>query len=459
MVSVARAKLWANLQAGDARTYHTLRVVPLLGPSSTGPPYRLFDGESQKDVTITEVSEDGSVPDIRLRNGLDSRVLLIDGQELIGAKQNRVLNVDVLVAAGAEVIVPVSCVEAGRWSHVSRCFSSGKMMHRSARATKCLDIASSYRAKRGPRSDQGKVWHDVDALLGKLDVHSSTAAMADAYTKRNKELAEIREALKLPADAIGVAVYERDRFLGLDLFDRATTFARQWELLMDSYAIYWLAFAREEGRPDVGAPLSVDKLLETLAAADWERYDAPGEGSTVRSENERCTASALVWGQDSVVHLQAFPRPDEGTRLQDSAPRDTRRGRRCAQADRSDQGRPAAVQHEARTRCQDAQGRPGGRRATDGRRRRRPPAFPQLQTLGNDDAAGGRRPRAGRHDDHWAQDEKYARPLRPPAPSRRQGRAEAPPGADAGDRNGRKRLRPACARTVCRWPFWSAPGH
>jgi hypothetical protein len=54
-------------------------------------------------VTIEEVNEAGAVPTLRLTSTADRPVLLLDGEELIGAKQNRVLNTTVLVAAGARL--------------------------------------------------------------------------------------------------------------------------------------------------------------------------------------------------------------------------------------------------------------------------------------------------------------------------------------------------------------------
>ncbi len=62
-------------------------------------------GESPR-ARVTEVSEAGSVPFLQVANGADRPLLLLDGEELIGAKQNRILNTTVLVAARTEVTIP-----------------------------------------------------------------------------------------------------------------------------------------------------------------------------------------------------------------------------------------------------------------------------------------------------------------------------------------------------------------
>ena len=74
----------------------------------------------------------GSVPELLAHNPLDASVLLYDGEELIGAKQNRILNVTVLVAAASETRIPVSCVEEGRWRARSRHFAYPELRRRKA---------------------------------------------------------------------------------------------------------------------------------------------------------------------------------------------------------------------------------------------------------------------------------------------------------------------------------------
>ena len=64
------------------------------------------------------------MPELVAENPLAEDVLLDDGEELVGAKQSRILNVTLLVAAGSKPPIPVSCVEQGRWSRRSESFEA-----------------------------------------------------------------------------------------------------------------------------------------------------------------------------------------------------------------------------------------------------------------------------------------------------------------------------------------------
>jgi hypothetical protein len=310
MVSISGSKLWEGIKAAEPCAHGSVRIVPLVGPSSDDPAYRLFDADTAKKVKVSEVDESGSVPNILVDNGLDDRLLLIDGQELIGCKQNRILNTDVLIAAHKKIDIPVSCVEAGRWGYRSPEFRPGRHSPGSSRSRRAVKIREALIQKRGHVSDQHDVWDDVAEKMCYLKASSPSMAMHDIYEQREKELAEARAAFELPPETIGIAVYFGDRFLGFDLFDRATTFRHYFKTLLDSYLLDWLFYMAKPAEPGAerSDPLPVDDLVKTLSDAPWEQYESPGEGSDLRFESEKLTASALAVGEDSIVHLQAFPK-------------------------------------------------------------------------------------------------------------------------------------------------------
>jgi hypothetical protein len=63
-----------------------------------------------------EVSRGGSVPELKVVNKSDRMLLILDGEGLVGAKQNRIVNTTILIAGNTTTVIPVSCVEQGRWS-------------------------------------------------------------------------------------------------------------------------------------------------------------------------------------------------------------------------------------------------------------------------------------------------------------------------------------------------------
>jgi hypothetical protein len=85
------AQALRDLTPGEPLAHGPLTVIPLLAPGAPDPGW-LTLAEAGDAVTIEEVSEAGAVPTLRLTSTADRSVPLLDGEELIGARQNRVLN-------------------------------------------------------------------------------------------------------------------------------------------------------------------------------------------------------------------------------------------------------------------------------------------------------------------------------------------------------------------------------
>ncbi|HOI55578.1 MAG TPA: TIGR02452 family protein, partial [Phycisphaerae bacterium] len=127
-------------------------------------------------LIVTEVGEAGTVPELLAVNEADRPVLLLDGEELQGAKQNRILNTSVLLPAKSKTCIPVSCVEEGRWSHVSPTFKAGNYAPSSLRQRKSRDVQHSLRARGRAESDQGAVWDSVAEQIAACAAPSPTRA-------------------------------------------------------------------------------------------------------------------------------------------------------------------------------------------------------------------------------------------------------------------------------------------
>lgn len=295
------AKTLGNVLAGEPVAHGALTMIPILAPL-LGEPVWLTLAEAGERVRITEVSEAGSVPDLEVTNAADQPLLLLDGEELVGAKQNRVLNMTVLVAAGATVTIPVSCVEQGRWHYRSRHFAAGDAaLFASLRARKAGWVTRSVRAGRGHMADQGGIWDGVAAQAAAFRVASPTGAMRDFYDTFQTDLGAARQALAPRPGQIGALVYLSGRWVGLDLLAGPGLFSRAWPRLCAGYAAD--AIGRKTGARLAPSP---ETVLERIAASPVELAPAVGLGTEYRLAGGKTQGAALV-AEDRVAHLMAFP--------------------------------------------------------------------------------------------------------------------------------------------------------
>lgn len=297
---------FANLRVGEPVRHHSVAVFPLFGRSQSEVDYRLSDEAlADQSAVVEEISESGSVADLQVENKSGDRLLFLEGEQLIGAKQNRILNTSVLVAAHSTLRIPVSCVEQGRWRYKSRSFAPSDA-HSPAKLRRALkaSVTRSARQKRGHVSDQSEVWDHVAALQQSHGVASETTAMSDAFVAHEHTLAEQRVRLKYVEGATGVAVAVGDKVVAVDLFDKPSTCRKVWDRLLSG--ILFESLEAQGAEPRATAK-DVELALEAAARLSWDQIDAVGEGQEYRAESPSGDhASALVFGH-AVIHGSILP--------------------------------------------------------------------------------------------------------------------------------------------------------
>jgi hypothetical protein len=288
---------------GSALRFKGLTVVPLVRPNHYDPDWVLVDEAiTGGTFEVTEVTESGSVPRLQVKNRGDQAVLLLDGAELVGAKQNRVLNTTVLVGVGQSVQIPVSCVEQGRWAYRSRRFSpSDRSLYASARRQKVAQVHDSLRGARGYASDQSAIWMDLDKKALALAVSSATHAMGDVFDAHKTDVGNYRRALVAQPGQIGAIVYGGVTWWGLELLPSPRLFAAAWPRLLSGYAMDAL-WADVSGVPEVPGT-----CVEAALASRAEVFPGVGLGDEYRFRARGIVGAALV-AEGIVAHVMAFPR-------------------------------------------------------------------------------------------------------------------------------------------------------
>lgn len=294
----------AGLRFGGPGEAGALTVIPVFHDGKRAA-YGLFAEErSSGMVEVSEVGG-GSVPDLQVTNRGDRAVLLVEGEVLGGLRQTRTLNTTVLVPAHSVVIVPVACVEAGRWG-ASRPFDR-EVLHASPRVRHSKNVGIEARAAAGGGfyADQGRVWAAVDEDLALHGVDSSTRSHVEAHRRRSGDIESLVGHLRPAAGQQGVLALVAGRPAALDLFDRPETLSSLWRGLVGSYAADALLAS---GTADGDAQARAVAAVGALAGGRAGRHPAVGEGEVVLISTAEAVVSALVVGE-AVVHLAAVWSP------------------------------------------------------------------------------------------------------------------------------------------------------
>jgi hypothetical protein len=264
----------------------------------------LDEALEQQILEVTEISEGGSVPTLKVFNKSVRMVFLMAGEELVGGKQDRVLNSSMMVPGKTEVPIPVTCVEVGRWGYKSRKFgSASSSSHSRLRMMMSKQVTGSYRAIGVPRSDQGTVWSEVARKMDRMGSSSQSGALHAVYADYAKKLDSVVASLPAPEGCNGAVFAIHGKVVGADLFDKPATLRKLWGKLIWSYAVDALEEATEKS-----APVDAARVLDWLSSASSAKqhwFDSPGIGKDVRIEDKNLVGATLVVDARP-VHVELF---------------------------------------------------------------------------------------------------------------------------------------------------------
>jgi hypothetical protein len=294
-----------NLYTGEPVTVGQLKVTPVFIREERALPFLEFEEALARGlVEVSEVSEGGSVPNLFVNNKADRDVIIVDGELLVGAKQNRVVNTTIVIPARTSVEIPVTCVEQGRWRYSSRNFSSGgSHSYSSLRSLKHRTVTQSLRDTGQYYSDQGSIWGDIRAKMSRMASPSPTMSMSDVYESSvsREDEALLADEVKPQAGQVGYFAYVRDGFAGGDVFGSSDLCRAKLSKLLRGHYLDSLDAYLEFPR------LTVEQVVEQLRTANPEQFASIGRGTELRFEAAAVQGACTVI-DETIPHLAVFPK-------------------------------------------------------------------------------------------------------------------------------------------------------
>lgn len=294
-----------GIRFGEVQRHRNMAVWPIFAAVDGGPQYMTMkEALAGGFLTVTEVSAGGAVPELKVVNSASVAVLILDGEELAGAKQNRIVNTTILLRRQSETIIPVSCTEQGRWSYVSERFDdSGHIATHRVRGAAKQSVSASLKTFGRFQSDQGAVWDNVASVLEDSRVASPTGAMKDAFDSRAGDIDEYLGTFACLPGQKGLFVFIDGKAAGMDMVSLESAYASLHPKLVKSYAMEAVALGGRDGKPvPEGAPRAF--LAEALACTG-QRFKSVGHGWDFRLEGRGMVGSALVYNR-ALIHAAFF---------------------------------------------------------------------------------------------------------------------------------------------------------
>jgi hypothetical protein len=288
---------------GAPTPFGNLQIWPLF--SGVGVLELLTLGQAIKGrhFKIGEVSDTGHVGELQATNRGRLPVFLLDGEQVLGLKQNRAFNLSMVVPPKSSITVPVSCLERGRWSSGGSRAKLAQHVHfASGRAQKVASVSANLVGSHTFASDQRGVWNDISSRIHERQVTAPREAEADYFEAIAGPVEGALAAIPTAEGQIGVAIGVEGDILGLELFGSPALYQDLAPKILRSYAAE--AFGPAQDGSLFG--LGIGKLVSHLIKYEPSRFAAPGGGETLRWRTRRVNAAALTHA-GKFVHLVAFP--------------------------------------------------------------------------------------------------------------------------------------------------------
>lgn len=297
-----------DLNLGEKQICENITIIPLINNHYPDLDILSLKNGLSMGIVKVEECEESRVNEIKVINNAVTPLILVDGEEVIGAKQNRIISKTILVNAKSTIHVPVNCSEKDRWNYTSEFEHSN---HFANSKTRCLksqyvdhivsndEISSSDNIYGG--EVQSVVWNSIADLDDEGEVKSPTSAMSDVYTSSKKSQEEYLKYFESVPNQVGLISIVNGEFRGIEIFANPRQYKSYEEMILKSYIIDGLNKKEYLNISDK----EIDNILNSITKECFNKDNTIGLGESFKISNEYGTGSILHYN-DNLIHCNFF---------------------------------------------------------------------------------------------------------------------------------------------------------
>ena len=296
-------------EVGPEQALGGLSIRSIIQHHMVGEPFALLhEALAAGTFKVTEQGA-GTVNEVIAHNLGDRPVLVLEGESIIGARQNRVVVLDVLVPPGKSATLPVGCVERGRWDRTSVGFDAASLPVDPELRQRTRSDVAFHGAMR-----QAHLWQDIDAKLASQRVASPTSDYQKLVGSRLREAEASARSITTVPGQVGLIALHEGALVGFDVVGHPDNWASLALRLVPSYAMSDRAGGgprRDRSADSHGIePRSGEQWLREIAAAEVQLRPSPGMGEQIVLVGEHVTGGGL-WFDDRPAHVAVFARDEK----------------------------------------------------------------------------------------------------------------------------------------------------
>lgn len=281
----------------NVQSYKGLTIIPLKAETSNTIDFLTLNKGFDLGLVEVRECEVEDVNNVIITNNAVTPLILIDGEEIIGAKQNRIVNKTLIVPPKTKMKISVSCTEKERWSyknnHICNFEQSDYIANSNTRRAKASALDEC--------SFQYKVWDSIDTFSKRCSIKPKTSAMADCYEDFSKSQDEYLNHFKLSNGQTGLIAIIDNEIIGVEIFTSHEIYENYHDKIIRSYIIDSLDFEDNASVDDD----KINEIIENISKSEFIKEESQGLGEFIKFSNDYGTGSALIY-DDEIIHMPYF---------------------------------------------------------------------------------------------------------------------------------------------------------